>query len=61
MKIKIIRSIIDQFNTHVYMWDDICGVAIVQKSAFEAYVEALECINNFENEVDRQYREAGYE
>lgn len=40
----------------VYMRDDINGVASVPRSMFDAYIEALEVINNFEQEVDRQYQ-----
>jgi hypothetical protein len=45
---------------YVYMADEKYGVAEVSILEWKAYIEALDVIDNFENEVDRQYREKGY-
>lgn len=54
MKIKILRAYLPNIDDYVYISDS-KGKAEVAFSTWQAYKEALKCVNNFEREVNRQY------
>lgn len=55
-KVKIMRATVN--GIAIYMHDETLGKAKVAMSSFTAYLEALDTVALFEQEVDRQYEQS---